>query len=539
MLRYCDQPFFKKNCSMRKILYLFSTFVVILLKYKAMRQLRLLFTALLIICGTTAFAETVVIDGITYDIVEKAKTAIVVAGDTEYSGDIVIPETIVYNDVTYSITSIGDWAFNGCDGLTSIAIPNSVTTIGDYAFNYCDGLESVTIPNSVTSIGNYAFRDCRGLKSITLGNNVKTIGDYAFHLCDELTSVTIPNSVTSIGNYAFRRCFGLKSLTLGNGITTVGYEAFSACTSLTTVKTPHSLTVISYEMFSNCTSLTSVTIGDNVEYIHNGAFYGCSSLTKITIPNSVVRIDKKAFSDCSALKSVTIGSNVHYIYEEAFSKCPNITDIYCFATATPSTDIDAFKESYPEHITLHVPKDAINSYRTSQPWSNFGTIVTLDGGNVKKCATPSIAYSNGNLYFNCDTEEAEFVTDITSNDFGKFYNNCIELSATYNISLYATAQGYENSETVNAALCWIDNNNGNNSNNIINVQATPILIISTNGIITINCTLNGEAVAVYTTGGVFVGTTTIENGSATIATGLSKGAIAIVKIGEKNVKVII
>ena len=137
---------------MRKILYLFSTFVVILLKYKAMRQLRLLFTALLIICGTTAFAETVVIDGITYDIVEKAKTAIVVAGDTEYSGDIVIPETIVYNDVTYSITSIGDWAFNGCDGLTSIAIPNSVTTIGDYAFNYCDGLESVTIPNSVTTI---------------------------------------------------------------------------------------------------------------------------------------------------------------------------------------------------------------------------------------------------------------------------------------------------------------------------------------------------------------------------------------------------
>ena len=106
----------------------------------------------------SASAYDVEVDGIYYDI--TGTTATVTSGDNKYSGDIVIPESITYNNSKYSVTSIGDWAFKECSGLTSVTIPNSVTSIGDYAFYDCCSLTSITIPNSVTSIGDGTFYDC-------------------------------------------------------------------------------------------------------------------------------------------------------------------------------------------------------------------------------------------------------------------------------------------------------------------------------------------------------------------------------------------
>ena len=121
---------------------------------------------------------------------------------------------IIYFYVTLSfiiVTSIGDYAFRFCDGLTSITIGNSVTSIGEGAFSGCDGLTSVTIPNSVTSIGANAFSGCVGLTSVTIPNSVTSIGDYAFRYCSSLTSVTIPNSVKTIGDYAFA-CSNIRTI---------------------------------------------------------------------------------------------------------------------------------------------------------------------------------------------------------------------------------------------------------------------------------------------------------------------------------------
>ena len=123
-----------------------------------------------------------------------------------YSGNVVIPESVEYNGSTYSVTSIGEGAFSGCSGLTSVTIPNSVTSIGGSAFQSCSGLTSVTIPSSVTSIGQSAFSYCSGLTSVTIPNSVTSIGNSAFSRCSGLTSVTIPNSVTSIGQSAFSDC---------------------------------------------------------------------------------------------------------------------------------------------------------------------------------------------------------------------------------------------------------------------------------------------------------------------------------------------
>jgi len=239
-----------------------------------------------------------------------------------------------------SVTSIGEQAFNGCYGLTSVhitdiaawckikfsynplyyahhlfmdgkeitdlVIPNSVTSIGNYAFDGCSSLTSITIPNSVTYIGEGAFSGCSGLTSVTIPNSVTSIGGYAFQSCSGLTSIEIPNSVTSIGSYAFYECSDLTSITIGNSVTSIGSSAFSGCKGLTSVEF-HCKKIGAW--FNGNTSIKTIVIGDEVTSIEYGAFYECSGLTSVTIPNSVTSIGSRAFHGCSGLTQVTLNSN--------------------------------------------------------------------------------------------------------------------------------------------------------------------------------------------------------------------------------------
>ena len=134
--------------------------------------------------------------------------------------------------VISGLTSIGDYAFYNCSGLTSVTIPDSVTSIGIYAFYNCSGLTSVTIPDSVTSIGSSAFSSCIGLTSVTIPNSVTSIGESAFLNCNRLTSITIPDGVTSIGDGVLYGCSSLTSVTIGNSVTSIGISAFENCTNL-------------------------------------------------------------------------------------------------------------------------------------------------------------------------------------------------------------------------------------------------------------------------------------------------------------------
>ena len=177
-----------------------------------------------------------------------------------------------------SVTSIGDCAFYGCFGLTTVTIPDSVTSIGKDAFSDCSGLTSVIIPDSVSSIGYEAFNQCGRLTSVIIPDSVTSIGTRAFSGCASLTSVTIPDSVTSIGFEAFNRCMGLSSMTIGNGVTKIGDYAFYLCKGLTSVTIPDSVKEIGNHAFENCTGLMSVTIGNSVTIIGYEAFRYCTNI---------------------------------------------------------------------------------------------------------------------------------------------------------------------------------------------------------------------------------------------------------------------
>ena len=430
--------------------------------------------------------------------------------------------------------------------ITNLIIPNSVTSIGESAFFHCEGLTSVTIPNSVTSIGMAAFSGCSGLEKVIVPDiaawcNITFQASeyygtnplfYAKHLySDETTEITnliIPNSVTSIGSSAFEGCSGLTSVTIPNSVTSIGDYAFYGCPGLTSVSIGNSVTSIGYDAFRNCSGLTSVTI-----------------------PNSVTSIGSSAFEGCSGLTSVTIGNSVTSIGSSAFAYCGGLTDVYCYAEKVPSTQSYAFSGSYIEFITLHVPAASVEQYKTTAPWSNFGAIVATDGTmpdpptppTPEKCATPAISYSKGELTFSCETEGAEYVYEITDTDIKKGFAAKVSLTVTYNISVYATKTNYENSDTIQATLCWIEQQPQTegitDEDAIAEVQAVPVLIQTQGNTITVQGAEAGTEIILYSTNGVQLDSVIATTGTASLnASGLS-GSVAIVKIGNKTVKVLV
>lgn len=213
-----------------------------------------------------------------------------------------------------SVTSIDNFAFSGCNGLTSVIIGNGVTSIGDGVFYGCTGLTSVIIPDSVTSIGESAFEFCTGLISVTIGNSVTSIGNFAFSGCTGLKRVTIPDSVTSIGNQAFQGCNGLTSVTIGSSVTYIGDHAFASCTGLTSIIIDKVNT--KYHSAGNClieTATKTLILGcktsviptdGSVTSIGEYAFSGCTGLTSVIIPDSVTSIGSSAFNGCDKLLEV-------------------------------------------------------------------------------------------------------------------------------------------------------------------------------------------------------------------------------------------
>ena len=262
--------------------------------------------------------------------------------------------------------------------------------LGDYAFYGCSGLTSLTIPSSVTSIGNKAFYGCSGLTSLTIPSSVTSIGDKAFHGCSGLTSLVIPSGVTSIGDKAFYGCSGLTSLTIPSSVTRIGWSAFEGCSGLTSLTIPSSVTMISGEAFSGCSGLTSLVIPSSVTSIGESAFSGCSGLTSLTIPSSVTSIDNYAFEGCSSLTSLTIPSSVTSIGNYAFEGCSGLTSIYVYPEKTPKLGTDIFSGCDAKKCKVYVPTGTYDYYWLSE-FGYFENIEEFDATDIDNVTTASDA----------------------------------------------------------------------------------------------------------------------------------------------------
>ena len=269
------------------------------------------------------------------------------------------------------------------------------------------------------------------------------------------------------------------------------------------------------------------------------AFYDCSSLTSITIPNSVTSIGVYTFFGCSSLTSITFPNSVTWINEGAFHNCKNLENVYCYAEKIPSTATDAFKDSYVEYATLHVPASAINEYKTTEPWSSFGTFKILEVTEIetKKCEAPTIAYKNGELSFTCATEGVEYNSEIKCADVSKFYTSTVALTACYDIKVYATKAGYENSDVATAKLYWLTSSGSLDANSINTIAMRGIAIQTTGGFINISGLDDNEKVSLYTIDGRCIGTATAFGGVVSFSVSAQANSIVVAKIGKESVKI--
>ena len=287
-----------------------------------------------------------------------------------------------------SVKSIGDFAFDSCSGLTSITVEegnsiydsrdncNAIIETGTNQLVF--GCQNTIIPNSVTSIGDCAFVGCSGLTSITIPNSVTSIGVQAFYHCFGLTSITIPNSVTSIEVGAFQACFGLTSIMVEESNSK--YDSRDNCNAIIETDTnqllfgcqntiiPNSVTSIGEVAFYECSGLTSVTIGNSVTSIGRSAFAGCSGLTSITIPNSVTSIGFSVFH----------GVDLQIVVSQIENP---------FTIDGKSTEnIPTFSDNTFDNATLYVPVGTKEKYQATEGWKDFANIVegTPTGVNAIK-----------------------------------------------------------------------------------------------------------------------------------------------------------
>ena len=363
-------------------------------------------------------------------------------GYRNYSSDnIVIPETVTYNECTFPVTQIGTNAFRDSHVYTVI-LPNSINNMGSTVFQNST-IKEITIPNGFTVIRTSTFEGCTSLKKVTFPEGLKEISGYAFDGCTSLTTVTIPESVTVLRG--FTKCTGIKSITIPKNVTDV-------------------------------------------------FFYGCDNLIKI------------------------------YSY---------IEDPVDLSTSITSP----FSETTCYTGTLYVPKGTVKKYKSKAGWKSINNIIEMSGSDDKKCATPTMSYSNKELKYVCDTNGATIHETIKCSDAAtSTFTTSHKLNAVYEISAYATADGYSQSETINAKLFWVDGSL--ESTNISNVRANArgILIQNDNDFVTISGLNNNEQVLIYDISGSQLAAAKAVNGIATF--GINKAdKVVVVKIGNDSIKV--
>lgn len=268
-----------------------------------------------------------------------------------------IPDKAFENKKTLSeihfpkITSIGNYAFYGCDGIGLMLIPNGLKNVGDYSFYKCSSIGgSPLLPPSVVNIGKYAFYGCSQVEGSIDLPNVKNIGEYAFYGCSMLSGdLIIPEGVECIGEGTFQGCGRLNGLlVLPNSVTNIGVNAFYDCSKLTGSLNLSKVKYLGKYAFYNCEKLSGdLKLSNEIKEIGDRTFYKCNFSGDLIIPEGVSKIGRSAFEsafrgtlqlpygltsigdrafyDCGLQGSLNLSSGLNYIGEYAFFQCSNLT----------------------------------------------------------------------------------------------------------------------------------------------------------------------------------------------------------------------
>lgn len=416
-----------------------------------------------------------------------------------------VSATVEYKGITLNVKNINPYLAYNNQFIKTLSVDND-GELADYVFAKCSNMTSVTLGNKVSSIGNNAFQGCSSLTSAILGLNVSAIGSYAFQACSSIETIDLPDPVPVLNVYTFADCTSLKEIKIKSRMTDIKNSVFYNCTSLSLVVIADSeeelnlgsnmkvKTTYPYNqyndygdpLFSSC-PLDSVYIGRNINYnitkeygyspfyrnlslravritdketeISENEFYGCTNLQRVIIGDGVTIIKKWAFSDCSSLKFFAFGTQLETIEQEAFSDCASIVEISSKAVTPPVCGSQALDDINKWDCKLYVPDGAMTTYQAADQWKDF--FFTEEGPGFagetiteiieKKCETPTISIKDDELTFACNTNGVIFHYDITSSDVkGDITNNKVNLTRTYTITVYASKEGYNDSDVARA-----------------------------------------------------------------------------------------
>lgn len=329
---------------------------------------------------------------------------------SNYKGDIVIPESIDYDGKSYKVNTIGEGAFYYCSDIQSISIPRSVEKIEDYAFAGCEGIKAISIPEAVSSLGEESFSGCRNLTSIILPRKIGRLPSYCFQNCVNLISVDMQSDTIRIEKGAFFNCSKLSEINFPKILKTLGDFAFSKCNDLISVNLPEGLTKIGTKAFEGCANLAKVSIPEGVRSLGMGVFWNCPLLTQVIFPKSLITMEKFVFTNCRSLKSIIIPNGVEKILADAFNGCSSLSSVslpsslveigprafaYCSLSdilipgSVKTIGVEAFRNNY-----------YLSTISLSEGLISIGDVAFYGCPNLKSIKLPKSLESIGTIAFN-------------------------------------------------------------------------------------------------------------------------------------------
>lgn len=457
-------------------------------------------------------------DGVTiyYSVLSSSTCAVCGNGNANsYSGDVKVPSSVEYKGKMLDVVLVASSTFRNCTNLTSVILPNSIERIGTNVFEYSSNLKEVVIPSSVTEFGSSAFSYCSNLMSVKFNCRIKKIDSFFFEDCYNLGNIIIPSTVEEVNSRAFAGCTSMTDFIVANGnkhLTTIDGVLFNADT----------------------TSFIGFPAGRAVNHY--------------SIPSGVKTIKYMAFNKNPYITSITIPSSVTKVEMHALSGNPKLEKIRIEATTPPECEVYALGLDGKLTITLEVPAGSKAAYEANSEWNKCWEIVeynpndgSVNSDSQKKCAMPTISYSEGKLKFSCETEDVEFCSSITNEDIRAYNTQEIDLAKTYNISVYAKKVNYASSDEVKAILVWATNPQSSVTTltKETSIESIPLLITQAEGKVTVGGLQDNVIITAYSVDGTKVATSKAIGNTTTLNLSSLIGKIALLKVDGKSAKILI